>query len=291
MALWGNEKENTTIENQLGKTWVTGAQLLVRFLESKGVKHLYGIPGAAILPVYDAVLEGGEIKSYNVRHEQTAIFMADGYYRATGKVGVCACTSGPGATNFLTGLYSAYADSTPLIAITGQVPMGLIGKDAFQEAPIVEMARPVTKASYLIKDVNELLSLLPEAWKKATTGRRGPILLDFPLDVQKSKIEVDVDQWLKQESPVEITPVSSETIMMRASDTSESPKAALCLVPKSFSSPEESWVNGKKQPAAATLSPLRMTAPSCKGDLGINMLTKNSEDTTPSIFTPVSTNS
>lgn len=202
MALWGDERDNSTKENKFGAGKLSGAQLLVKFLESKGVKQIYGIPGAAILPIYDAVLAGGEIKSYNVRHEQTAVFMADGYYRATGKIGVCACTSGPGATNFLTGLYSAYADSIPLIAITGQVPKGLIGKDAFQEAPIVEMARPVTKGAYLIKHAGELLTLLPEAWNKATTGRRGPILLDFPLDVQKSEIEIDIDQWLK-EAPVE----------------------------------------------------------------------------------------
>jgi len=203
MALWGDERENSTVKAQKNQTKITGAQLLVKFLESKGVKQLYGIPGAAILPVYDAVLEGGAIKSYNVRHEQTAVFMADGYYRATGEIGVCACTSGPGATNFLTGLYSAYADSIPLIAITGQVPNGLIGKDAFQEAPMVEMARPVTKGSYLIKDVNEMPNLLTEAWTKATTGKRGPILLDFPLDVQKAEIEIDVEQWLQQESTVE----------------------------------------------------------------------------------------
>jgi acetolactate synthase-1/2/3 large subunit len=209
MALWG-EEENSMREKHLATTKITGAELLVKFLECKGVQQIYGIPGAAILPVYDAVLAGGVIKSYNVRHEQTAVFMADGYYRATGKVGVCACTSGPGATNFLTGLYSSYADSTPLIAITGQVPRGLIGKDAFQEAPIVEMARPVTKGAYLIREVNDLLTLLPEVWKMATTDRRGPILLDFPLDVQKSEIEVDFEQWLKQEIPVEPIPEAAD---------------------------------------------------------------------------------
>lgn len=205
MALWGDERENSTVKAQGSNIKLTGAQLLVKFLENKGVEQLYGIPGAAILPVYDAVLEGSEIKSYNVRHEQTAVFMADGYHRATGKIGVCACTSGPGATNFLTGLYSAYADSTPLIAITGQVPNGLIGKDAFQEAPMVEMAKPVTKAAYLIRDVNDLPDILNEAWEKATTGKRGPILLDFPLDVQKNSIEIDLEAWLEQTDKVETT--------------------------------------------------------------------------------------
>jgi acetolactate synthase-1/2/3 large subunit len=206
MALWGDERENSTKETPKDYSRMTGAQLLVRFLESKGVSQIYGIPGAAILPVYDAVLEGGLIKSYNVRHEQPAVFMADGYFRATGKIGICACTSGPGATNFLTGLYSAYADSIPLIAITGQVPKGLMGKDAFQEAPIVEMAKPVTKGAYLITDIRDLPQILCEAWHKATAGRRGPILLDFPLDVQKSEIEIDLEQWFKQESPAESIP-------------------------------------------------------------------------------------
>ncbi|RNC29180.1 MAG: Glyoxylate carboligase [Candidatus Dichloromethanomonas elyunquensis] len=209
MALWGDEKENSTKQEVCYKK-ITGAQLLVRFLESKGVSQLYGIPGAAVLPVYDAVLDGEKIKSYNVRHEQTAIFMADGYYRATGKMGFCACTSGPGATNFLTGLYCAYADSIPLFAVTGQVPRGLIGKDAFQEAPIVEMARPVTKGAYLIQDVRDLPGILQEAWAKATTGRKGPILLDFPLDVQKSEIEIDLDAWLKEEVPEEKAPEASD---------------------------------------------------------------------------------
>ncbi|NLI92043.1 MAG: thiamine pyrophosphate-binding protein [Peptococcaceae bacterium] len=209
MALWGDEKENSA-QQRTGCKKITGAQLLVRFLESKGVSQLYGIPGAAVLPVYDAVLEGGKIKSYNVRHEQTAVFMADGYYRATGKIGVCACTSGPGATNFLTGLYCAYADSIPLIAITGQVPCSLIGRDAFQEAPIVEMAGPVTKGAYLIRDVRDIPGILHEAWEKATTGRRGPILLDFPLDVQKSEIEIDLETWLQAEVPSPKNPEASD---------------------------------------------------------------------------------
>ncbi|MGI6451814.1 MAG: thiamine pyrophosphate-binding protein [Desulfitobacteriia bacterium] len=198
MALWEEKREKSNREKERGPATLSGAQLLVRFLESKGIEQIFGIPGAAILPVYDAVREGGRIKSYNVRHEQTAVFMADGYYRATGKVGVCACTSGPGATNFLTGLYSASADSIPLIAITGQVPNGLLGKDAFQEAPIVEMARPVTKAAYLLRDVQELPALLPEIWEKVTSGRGGPVLLDFPLDVQKSLLEIDLEEWLKK---------------------------------------------------------------------------------------------
>lgn len=173
---------------------MSGAQFIAAFLEKKGVHQIYGIPGAAILPFYDAVLERG-FSSYNVRHEQTAIFMADGYSRATGLVGVCACTSGPGATNFLTGLYSAHSDSSPLLALTGQVKTTLIGKDAFQEAPIVDMARPVTKAAYTVMKAEELPRIMKEAWRLLTTGKKGPVLIDLPLDVQKESLEIDWDYF------------------------------------------------------------------------------------------------
>lgn len=193
MALWGDETKDTLFNAPLASSHerMTGAQFLATFLEKKGITQVYGIPGAAILPFYDAILER-DFQSFNVRHEQTAIFMADGYARATGQVGVCAATSGPGATNFLTGLYSAYSDSVPLLALTGQVPTSLIGKDAFQEAPMVEMARPVTKAAYLVKRTEDLPRIMKEAWELATTGRKGPILLDLPLDVQKGILEIDL---------------------------------------------------------------------------------------------------
>lgn len=195
MALWGKEQEHLTQTISDEKSVrMTGAQFLAAFLEKKGVKQIYGIPGAAILPFYDAVLER-DFSSYNVRHEQTAIFMADGYARATGFIGVCAATSGPGATNFLTGLYGAYADSVPLLALTGQVPTALLGTDAFQEAPMVEMARPVTKAAYLVKDVAELPSIMKEAWQLLTTGRRGPVLIDLPIDVQKGVVQIDWEDF------------------------------------------------------------------------------------------------
>ncbi|MEL1135658.1 thiamine pyrophosphate-binding protein [Desulfitobacterium sp. THU1] len=192
MALWGNENDVTTFEGSKDTSLerMTGAQFIAAFLERRGVKQVYGIPGAAILPFYDAIRERN-FASYNVRHEQTAIFMADGFARTTGQVGVCAATSGPGATNFLTGLYSAYSDSIPLLALTGQVPTSLVGKDSFQEAPIVEMACPVTKAAYLIMKTENLPTIMNEAWQLATTGRKGPILLDLPLDVQKGSLEVD----------------------------------------------------------------------------------------------------
>lgn len=196
MALWGNETNGTRLTESLaaGRVRMTGAQFLAAFLGKNGVSQIYGIPGAAILPFYDAVRELN-MESYNVRHEQAAIFMADGYSRATGRVGVCAATSGPGATNFLTGLYSAYSDSVPLLALTGQVPTSLIGKDSFQEAPMVEMARPVTKAAYLVEKAADLPRILKEGWELATTGKKGPILLDLPLDVQKGLVEVDWSEF------------------------------------------------------------------------------------------------
>lgn len=195
MALWGKEEDHVIqTTSSTKKIQMTGAQFLAAFLEKKEVKQIYGIPGAAILPFYDAVLER-DFSAYNVRHEQTAIFMADGYARATGLVGVCAATSGPGATNFLTGLYSAYADSIPLLALTGQVPTALLGTDAFQEAPMVEMARPVTKAAYLVKEVAELPYIMKEAWQLMTTGKRGPVLLDLPVDVQKGIVEIDWEDF------------------------------------------------------------------------------------------------
>ncbi len=216
MALWGIEKEDElTASEQRGTHKLTAAQLLVKFLESKGVTQLYGIPGAGILPVYDAVIDSGRIESYNVRHEQTAIFMADGYSRTTGKVGVCAATSGPGATNFLTGLYSAYCDSVPLLALTGQVPTGLLGKDAFQEAPMVQMARPVAKAAYLVEKAEDMPRIVKEAWRLMTTGRKGPVLLDLPLDVQKGLVDVNLDEFLAPDEP-EVLPQASQEQVKQA---------------------------------------------------------------------------
>lgn len=207
MALWGTETNDEKIKASYGKEKMTGAKLLVRFLEAKGITQLYGIPGAAILPFYDCILDSDQIESYVVRHEQMAIFMADGYSRTTGKVGVCACTSGPAATNFITGLYGAYGDSIPLLAFTGQAPSAFVGKDAFQEAPVIEMAAHVTKGAFLVKKADELPGIIKEAWRLATTGRKGPVLLDLCLDAQKGLVEVDLDDLLAEEQ--EILPQAS----------------------------------------------------------------------------------
>ncbi|UOF90264.1 thiamine pyrophosphate-binding protein [Fodinisporobacter ferrooxydans] len=186
------------------------AEAIVRFLEKKGVTQLYGIPGAAILPVFDAIREVSKITSYVVRHEQTAAFMADGYARATGQAGVCAVTSGPAGTNLLTGLYGAYMDSIPMIAMTGQVSTPMIGTMAFQEAPITDMARPVCKGVYLWNDAAKTEEWLVDMWNTATKGKKGPVLLDLPLNIQKQVIEIDIDA-IAQEQPEQLpTPTEQE---------------------------------------------------------------------------------
>ncbi len=166
----------------------TGSQILVDALIREGVVYVFGIPGGAVLPLFDALYES-PIKFILTRHEQGAGHAADGYARATGKVGVCVVTSGPGATNLTTAIATAYMDSIPMVAITGQVKTFLIGNDAFQEADIIGITRPVTKHSYLVRDVKELARTVKEAFYIANTGRRGPVLIDLPVDVTMGECE------------------------------------------------------------------------------------------------------
>lgn len=161
----------------------SGAEIIVESLIREGVNVIFGIPGGAIIPICD-VLYDAPIKSILHGHEQGAAHAADGYARATGKVGVCLATSGPGATNLVTGLATAYMDSIPMVAITGQVPTSMIGNDAFQEAPITEITKTITKHNYLVKNVKELAETLKAAFYIASTGRPGPVLIDIPKDVQ-----------------------------------------------------------------------------------------------------------
>ena len=168
---------------------MNGSQILVEALKKEGVKYLFGIPGGQIIHFFDALYQQKEIELIITRHEQAAAHMADGYARATGKVGVCVATSGPGATNLVTGLATAYMDSIPMVAITGQVPTHLIGNDAFQEADTTGITRPVTKNNYLVKDVRELAKTIKEAFYVATSGRPGPVLIDFPSDIQRAETE------------------------------------------------------------------------------------------------------
>lgn len=161
----------------------TGAYILLETLKREGVDLLFGYPGGAVIDIYDELTNHPDLRHILVRHEQAAIHAADGYARATGKVGACLVTSGPGATNTVTGIATAYADSIPLVVITGQVPTSLIGNDAFQEVDIVGITRPCTKHNFLVKDVNKLALTIRQAFYLARSGRPGPVLIDLPKDV------------------------------------------------------------------------------------------------------------
>ncbi len=167
---------------------LTGAQIFFECLKAEGVEVIFGLPGGVLLDLYDEMPKH-DIRHILVRHEQGAAHMADGYARATGRVGVCLVTSGPGATNTVTGIATAYMDSIPMVVFTGQVPTALIGNDAFQEADIVGITRPCTKHNYLVKDVRDLARIIREAFYLARSGRPGPILVDLPKDVINAKTE------------------------------------------------------------------------------------------------------
>lgn len=167
---------------------LTGAQAIVKALELEGISTIFGYPGAAISPFYDALLDSN-IKHVLTRNEQGAAHAASGYSRVTGKVGVCVSTSGPGATNLITGIATAYSDSIPLVAITGQVQLDLIGRDVFQEADITGATEPFCKHNYLVKDINQLPRIIKEAFHIAATGRPGPVVIDVPIDIQTQMID------------------------------------------------------------------------------------------------------
>ena len=160
-----------------------GAEILLRALKDQGVEVIFGYPGGAVLPIYDALFKQNRLRHILVRHEQGAVHAAEGYARTTGKVGVVLVTSGPGATNAVTGLTDALMDSVPIVCLTGQVPTHLIGNDAFQEADTTGITRPCTKHNYLVKDVNDLARVMHEAFYVARSGRPGPVVIDLPKDV------------------------------------------------------------------------------------------------------------
>ncbi|MCF6211721.1 MAG: acetolactate synthase 3 large subunit [Gammaproteobacteria bacterium] len=162
---------------------LTGAEILTRFLADEGVEYIFGYPGGAVLHIYDALHRQDRLKHILVRHEQAATHAADGYARSTGKPGVVLVTSGPGATNAVTGIATAFMDSIPMVVITGQVPTSLIGNDAFQEVDCVGITRPCVKHNFLVKDVNDLAMVLKKAFYIATTGRPGPVVVDIPKDI------------------------------------------------------------------------------------------------------------
>lgn len=170
---------------------IKGARILLECLSRLGIKEIFGYPGGAVIPIYDELYSFKDIKHYFARHEQGAVHEADGYARSTGNVGVCLATSGPGATNLVTGIMTAHMDSIPLLAITGQVTSTLLGKDAFQESDIVGITVPITKNNYLVQDIRELPRILKEAYYIASTGRPGPVLVDIPRDIQLEEVPYD----------------------------------------------------------------------------------------------------
>ena len=166
---------------------MTGAKIVIETLIQEGVDVIFGYPGGAVLPIYDEIFKQNKIRHILVRHEQAAVHAAEGYARSTGKVGVVLVTSGPGATNTVTGLTDAMMDSIPVVCISGQVPTHMIGNDAFQEADIVGITRPCTKHNYLVKDVKKLANTIHSAFHIAINGRPGPVLVDIPKDIQTHK--------------------------------------------------------------------------------------------------------
>ncbi len=178
------------------KTKIPGARAVIESLAQEGVDVIFGYPGGQVLPLYDELYDA-DIRHILVRHEQAAAHAADGYARATGKVGVCLATSGPGATNLVTGIATAYMDSVPIVALTGQVPRSLIGNDAFQEANITGITLPITKHNYLVQDAKDIPGIFKEAFYIARTGRPGPVLIDIPKDTQVEHIEFEYPKEVK----------------------------------------------------------------------------------------------
>lgn len=191
----------------------SGADIIITLLERQGIKTIAGIPGGANLPIYDALARNGRIRHVLARHEQGAGFIAQGMTRVSGEVQVCFATSGPGATNILTAIADARLDSIPIVCITGQVPSSLIGTDAFQEVDTYGLSIPITKHNFLVRNVSELLTVIPEAFRIAASGRPGPVLIDVPKDVQQGCIEIET--WPEPGRP-DPTPEADRAALIKA---------------------------------------------------------------------------
>ena len=179
---------------------ITGAEIVVRCLAEEGVEHVFGYPGGAVLYIYDAIFQQNKFQHILVRHEQAAVHAADAYSRSSNKVGVAIVTSGPGVTNAVTGLSTAYMDSIPMVVISGQVPSHAIGQDAFQECDTVGITRPVVKHNFLVKDVKDLAATIKKAFFIARTGRPGPVLVDIPKDISMHKCHFDYPKEVEMRS-------------------------------------------------------------------------------------------
>ncbi len=203
-----------------------GAQILVDSLIGEGVEHIFGYPGGSVLPLFD-VLYDAPVKFYLTRHEQGAAHAADGYARSTGRVGVCIATSGPGATNLTTGIATANMDSVPMVAITGQVKTNLIGNDAFQEADVTGITRPITKHNYLVKDIRDLARIIKEAFHIASTGRPGPVVVDVPVDITTAELEGEPDRAMHLPGYKPVTEGHSRQIKSAAAAINEAERPVL----------------------------------------------------------------
>ena len=200
---------------------LTGAEIIVRALADLGVDVVFGYPGGAVLPIYDAIFRQNRVRHILVRHEQAAVHMAEGYARSTGRVGVVLVTSGPGATNTVTGLTDALMDSVPVLCLTGQVPTHLIGNDAFQEADTVGITRSCTKHNYLVKDIRQLVPVLAEAYTVAAKGRPGPVVVDLPKDIQNAELaylapSLKIERYRPKETPAASQVKSALDLLLQA---------------------------------------------------------------------------
>ncbi len=184
---------------------ITGAEIVIRCLEQEKVKFVFGYPGGAVLHIYDAIYKQDHFKHILVRHEQAAVHAADAFSRATGEVGVALVTSGPGATNAITGIATAYMDSIPMVVISGQVPVAAIGLDAFQEVDMVGVTRPCVKHNFLVKDVKDIASTMKKAFHIARTGRPGPVVVDIPKDITANVTEFVYPSTVEMRSYTPIT--------------------------------------------------------------------------------------
>ncbi len=189
---------------------MTGAEALIESLKEEGVEHIFGIPGGAMIDVYDVLYDEEEIDHILTRHEQGAAHAADAYARVTGGPGVCMATSGPGATNLTTGIANANMDSSPVIAITGQVPKSLLGVDAFQEADILSTMLPNTKHNFMLRNASKIPEKVNYAFKIATTGRPGPVHMDFPKDVQNNEAEMEIPAEAEYDKELRMEPSDKE---------------------------------------------------------------------------------
>ncbi len=179
---------------------LSGAEIVIRCLQEEKVEYVFGYPGGAVLFLYDALFQQDKVRHVLVRHEQAAVHAADGFARSTEKVGVALVTSGPGATNAVTGIATAYCDSIPMVIISGQVPTAAIGQDAFQEVDTVGITRPCVKHNFLVKDVRDIALTMKKAFYLARTGRPGPVLVDIPKDVSMHKCEFEYPKEISMRS-------------------------------------------------------------------------------------------